>query len=199
VRRALAAGASICRRCRPCSAPPASPGRSWRSASRCAPACPPCSRSRSRASRRPSPRTASRSRSGPSPRTPRARVLARTALLETRLHAARLLLGDDASPAPRDLFDELGARLFGASLDARLRGAWPVARDDEPARFVALLEARPFVESLRERFDADWFRNPHAWTHLRALAAGPAREPVDAASFDARVDAIGRAFEGALG
>ncbi len=38
-----------------------------------------------------------------------ARVLARTALLEARMHAARLLLGDDAAPAPRDVFDELGA------------------------------------------------------------------------------------------
>jgi hypothetical protein len=128
-----------------------------------------------------------------------ARVLARTMLLDARLHAARLLLGDEASPAPRDLFDELGPRLFGASLDPRLRGAWPAARDDEPARFVALLEASSFVDGLRERFDVDWFRNPQAWTQLRALAAGPAREAVDAAGFDARVDALGRTFEGALG
>ena len=39
--------------------------------------------------------------------------------------------------APRDLFDELGPRLFGSALDARLRGAWPGVRLDEPARFLA--------------------------------------------------------------
>jgi len=128
-----------------------------------------------------------------------ARVLARTALLDARLHAARLLLGDPASFAPRDRFDELGARLFGAALDARLHGAWPAARDDEPARLVALLEARPFFDELRERFDVDWFRNPRAREHLRALAAGPARAPVDVDSLDARADTLARAFEGALG
>lgn len=128
-----------------------------------------------------------------------ARLLARTALLEARLHAARLLLGDPARFAPRDRFDELGGRLFGAALDARLCGAWPAARDDEPARLVALLEARAFFDELRERFDVDWFRNPRAWEHLRALAAGPARAPVDVDSLEARADALARAFEGALG
>jgi hypothetical protein len=127
------------------------------------------------------------------------RVLGRMLLLETRLQAARLLLGDDAAPAPRDLFDELGPRLFGAPLDARLRGAWPVARDDEPARFVALVESHAASDDLRERFDVDWFRNPRAWTHLRAAAASPVREPVDAEALPARVDALARALEGALG
>jgi hypothetical protein len=128
-----------------------------------------------------------------------ARVLARTALLDARLHAARLLLGDDAAPAPRDLFDELGARLFGAALDPRLRGAWPQARDDEPARFVALVESRPFAEALRDGFDVDWFRNPRAWTHLRAISAVPAAERVDDEALGPGVDRLARAFEGALG
>jgi len=127
------------------------------------------------------------------------RVLARTALLDARLHAARLLLAPAVTPTPRDLFDELTQRLFGLPLDARLRGAWPVARDDEPARFVALVEALPFTEALRDRFDLDWFRNPRAWAHVRAISAVPAAEAHDAKALDAGADRLARAFEGALG
>ena len=127
------------------------------------------------------------------------RVLARSALLDARLQAARLLLGDDAAPTPRDLFDELGRRLFGSGLDARLRGAWPGLRDDEPSRFVARIESHPFAAALRDGFDADWFRNPRAWAHLRAISAVPAAEPLAEKTLDAGVDALARAFERALG
>jgi hypothetical protein len=126
------------------------------------------------------------------------RVLARTALLDARMHAARVLLGDDAAPAPRDRFEELGARLFGAQLDARLRGAWPGAADDQGARFVALLESLAVGESLRNRFDADWYRNPRAWELLHAGAESPARAPVDAGALAPHAEALARAFEGAL-
>jgi|SRR5579859_6131377 len=128
-----------------------------------------------------------------------ARALARTALIEARLGAARLLLGDDADPAARDLFDELTARVLGSPLDGALRGAWPAARDDEASRWVALLEASALRTSLRERFDSDWFRNPRAWAHLRAIAAGPPAAPPDAEALRAEAGALGRAFEGALG
>jgi hypothetical protein len=128
-----------------------------------------------------------------------ARLLARSALLDARLHAARLLLGDEAVYAPAETFGELGPRLFGAALDPRLRGAWPAARLDEPARLVGLLQSPAMFHELRERFDVDWFRNPRAWEHLGALAAAPAREPVDAASLDGQASLLARAFEEALG
>jgi hypothetical protein len=128
-----------------------------------------------------------------------ARILARSALLEVRLHAARLLLGDESHLAPGDVFDEIGPRLFGAPLDARLRGAWPFARDDEPARLLALLQAPAQANELRERYDADWFRNPRAWTHLHALTAAPARESVEEPTLEAGVDRLARALEGSLG
>jgi hypothetical protein len=128
-----------------------------------------------------------------------ARLLARTALLDVRLHAARLLLGDESSFAPRDLFDETAHRLFGAPLDGRLRGAWPMARDDEPARLLALLQAPAQAGALRERFDADWYRNPRAWTHLRAMSAGPAREAVEVPALEGGVDLLARALEDSLG
>jgi hypothetical protein len=125
-----------------------------------------------------------------------ARVLARTALFEARLSAVRLLVGDDAAFAPRDLVDELAVRLFGRSLDARLVGAWPRARDDEPARWLALLQTPAARESLRERFDADWFRNPRAWQEMRGATL--AREPADEAAARKGGEDMARAFEGAL-
>ncbi len=128
-----------------------------------------------------------------------ARILARSALLEVRLHAARILLGDDEDPSPPSLFDEIGVRLFGAPLDARLRGAWPFARDDEPGRFVALLQAPSLRETLRNRFDSDWFRNPAAWAQLRAQGAMPVPEPIDEAALVPIAQAQGRLFEEALG
>jgi hypothetical protein len=125
------------------------------------------------------------------------RVLARTAFLEARLGAARIVLGEDG--AARDQFDDISARLFGAPLEGRFHGAWPVARDDEPARWVGLLQAPSLAASLRATFDTDWFRNPRAWAHLRSQGVGPAREPVEDAALDAGGDALVRSFEEALG
>jgi len=128
-----------------------------------------------------------------------ARLLAGSALLEARLHAARILLCDEGTPASRELFEEIGARLFGLPLDSRLRGAWPRARDDEPARWIGLLEALPLREDLRQRFDVDWFRNPRAWVDIRAQGAGPARELVDESISATGPGALARAFEKVLG
>jgi hypothetical protein len=127
-----------------------------------------------------------------------ARILARTALLEARVGAARIVLGAEES-TPRDTFDDVTGRLFGSPVDRRFQGVWPVARADEPARWLALLHAPALRQALREGFDADWFRNPRAWAHLRSLGAGPAFEPVDEASLEPGGDALVRSFERALG
>ncbi len=126
-----------------------------------------------------------------------ARVLARTALFEVRLSAARILLGDDVA-APGDAFDDIGARLFGSPLDG-FRGTWPAAREDEPARFTALLQTPALHLEMRERFDRDWFLNPRAWSHLRSQGVAPAYEPVEEKSLESGVDALVHAFEDALG
>ncbi|MDP8998738.1 MAG: hypothetical protein M3O46_01355 [Myxococcota bacterium] len=127
------------------------------------------------------------------------RLLARSALLDARLHAARLLLGDEAAIPPRDRFDELGVRLFERPLDPRLCGAWPGAREDEPARLIALIDSRALAESLRDRFDSDWYRNPRAWEYLREHGAAPAHESIDAAGLAARIDVLAREFECLVG
>jgi hypothetical protein len=129
-----------------------------------------------------------------------ARMLARTALQEARLQASRVVLADDAGPPSRAHFEEVTTRLFGAPLDGLFRGAWPEARDDEPARWIGLLEAVGLRSALRDRFDVDWFWNPRAWAHLREEGATPADEAVSSSpTATGRVEELARAFEGALG
>ncbi len=127
-----------------------------------------------------------------------ARVLARTELLEARISAARIVVGGDDA-APRDAFEDVGYRALGSAIDARFHGAWPAARVDEPARWVALLQAPDLRALLRDGFDSDWFRNPRAWGHLRGQGSGPAYEAVEESSLETGGDALVRSFESALG
>ena len=127
------------------------------------------------------------------------RVLARTALVAARLDAARIVLGSSDVQPPRDVFDEMGERLFGSPLEARMRGAWPAVRDDEPARWVARLQTADEARAMRESFDTDWFRNPKAWRHLVGQAAAPAYETLPDGCLDTGPDALAHAFEEALG
>jgi hypothetical protein len=127
-----------------------------------------------------------------------ARILARTALFEARGRAVRLLLGDEAAFAPADLYSELTVRLFGSPLDPRLRGAWPVMREDEPARFIAMLQVGRFRRELRDRFDVDWFHNPRAWRYLREQSLGPARETLAPDTLGASSETFARELEEAL-
>jgi hypothetical protein len=122
-----------------------------------------------------------------------ARVVARSLLLAARLDAVRLL-----APIARDRFEELTARVFGAPLPSPLAGAWPRRRDDESARFVGLVTAVDLHRELVDRFDDDWFANPRAVLHLRAVGSGPAFEalPEDLAP---AVGRLARAFEEAIG
>ena len=127
------------------------------------------------------------------------RSLAFSALFEARVRAARILLSSAA--ASRALFEEVTFRVFRSPLDADLLGAWPIAQDDELARFVAALRAPLLVRSFVERFDEDWFKNPRAFESLRH-----ATFHVDAFESDADAEAAAtenarqcaRAFEGAL-
>jgi hypothetical protein len=123
-----------------------------------------------------------------------ARVLARTALLGARLEAARLLLGDAPSA---DRYEELTSRLFGAPAPRALRGAWPSVPGDVRARFVGLVTAAALAKDLVERFDVDWFANPRAATHLRAIASGPGNEPLPE-DLAPHVGGVARAFVEAL-
>jgi hypothetical protein len=128
-----------------------------------------------------------------------ARVLARTALLHARLEAARFLTSRAPGVIP---FDDLTHRLFAAPLPSALAGAWPRADDDAPARLVGLLTAPALARDLVGRFDEDWFANPRAVRHLRAIASGPAHEdasPEPGADLAKTIAPLARAFEEACG
>jgi hypothetical protein len=130
-----------------------------------------------------------------------ARALARTALHEAVWVAASWLLTDETCYAPKDLWDELTQTIFGAPIDPLLLGAWPNPRADATSRLEALLTAPELTNSLVERFDDDWFRNPDAREWVRARASGPARPPPAADPVDLGVAAssLARSFEEALG
>jgi len=126
-----------------------------------------------------------------------ARDLARTALLHARSVAAASLLARDAARPDRARFQELTHDVWGGGVPGALGGAFPRARGEVHARLTALLTTLPLLDELRDRFDEDWFQNPHAWRALRARASGPAR----AAGEDAKLEptALARALERALG
>jgi hypothetical protein len=127
-----------------------------------------------------------------------ARVLTRSVLFESRLEAVRFILERDRTP---DRFEDLTHRLFGAPLPRPLAGAWPATRDDGRARLVGLLTARALAEELVERFDIDWFANPRGILHVRTIASGPAREPLDPDQTNLVTAAfrLARTFEETLG
>jgi hypothetical protein len=124
------------------------------------------------------------------------RALRMTMFHHARVTAARALLASQESVSPT-LFEELGARLFGAPLPESMCEAWPDPRPTDASRLVALLGTPAFLAQLVGRFDEDWFRNPRAGKHLTSLACGPAFDadpPPDGAA-----TAMARAFEEALG
>jgi hypothetical protein len=127
-----------------------------------------------------------------------ARTLAKIALLHARGVAASSLLARDAARPDRSRFQELVHDVYGEAVPEGIFGAFPRPRGDEHARVQALLTTLPFTSLLRDRFEEDWFRNPHAWRFLRARASGPARGPEED---DEQADAVAlaRAFEEALG
>jgi hypothetical protein len=130
-----------------------------------------------------------------------ARALARTALHEAVWVAASWLLTDETCYATTDLWDEITQTIFGAPIDPLFLGAWPTPRGDSTSRLEALLTAPELTNSLVERFDEDWFRNPDAAEWIRARASGPARPPLAADPTDPGVAALSlaRSFEEALG
>jgi hypothetical protein len=125
-----------------------------------------------------------------------ARVLRGSMFHEARVTAARALFATEEHVTP-SMFEEIGARLFGAPLPPSMRDAWPDPRTPDPARLLALLGTRAFLADVVSRYDDDWFRNPKAGTHLTSLACGPAFD-TDALP-DGAGQATARAFEEALG
>ncbi|MEO8877508.1 MAG: hypothetical protein ABI461_18075 [Polyangiaceae bacterium] len=126
-----------------------------------------------------------------------ARVLSRSLLIEARVRAAHILLGETETPSAA-LFEEVTFRVFGASLSKTLIGAWPLPRNDEPARFTATLEFPSISRSFVERFDEDWFRNPRAFDSLRRALPRLASATTDEAAAVEAARQFSRAMERSL-
>lgn len=92
-----------------------------------------------------------------------ARALARSLLGAVRLEAARTL---SFTTAIGDL-EELHSVALHAAWPLSLASVLPRSSPWAPLRLVAALEAARDRAWLIDRFDEDWFRNPHALRHLR--------------------------------
>jgi hypothetical protein len=119
-----------------------------------------------------------------------ARMLSATALLHTRSIAMTALLA--RSP---DRLEELSSDVFGAPLARGLSGAFPGGQYDS-ARVLALFTTLPFLHRLRDLWDEQWWRSPHAWAFLRGRGAVPGFLPAEDEP-DPR--ALARALERQLG
>jgi hypothetical protein len=125
-----------------------------------------------------------------------ARGVARALLVGLRLDAARVLCRGvlslpDGERAPH--FEQHTATALGLPLPPPLAGVVPRLGADDPVRFAGALVAAVDHRRLVDRFDEDWFRNPHAARAIREEdAVVPASRVAPAAALDAGVVEIVR-------
>lgn len=93
------------------------------------------------------------------------RVVARSILGSLRFEAARTLSGDARTPAG-DVEDLLSRASF-VEWPRPLAHVLPRASFLAPVRLIAAISAAEDRLAMIQRFDEDWFRNPHALRHLR--------------------------------
>jgi hypothetical protein len=70
-------------------------------------------------------------------------------------------------------FEEITAATFGAPIPAPLAGVVPQLTPADPTAFLGMLLGALDRRELVERFDEDWFRNPHAAQAIREQDAAP--------------------------
>jgi hypothetical protein len=106
-----------------------------------------------------------------------ARGVARSLGLAVRLAAARalfrgLLQLPESARASR--FEEITAATLGAPIPPALAGVVPRLAPADATTLLGLLLGALDRRALIERFDEDWFRNPHAARAIREEDAAPA-------------------------
>ena len=106
------------------------------------------------------------------PARDQARTLRVAFLLHARALAVRVALGKRGAD-----FEALTDAAFGAPLPKPFRQVWPVASDEDAARFVALLTVTERIDALRDREGDDWFRNPRAFAVLGDLVQTAVKSP----------------------
>jgi hypothetical protein len=120
---------------------------------------------------------------GPSRVRDQQRALARSVLAELRVAAFRVLLRELLGAGKKRLHDELpelSDRALGFELPPSAAGVFIRVRPRDSQRFAGALLAASRHETLLQRHDEDWFRNPRAIAELRAELSEPTRPPLDA-------------------
>jgi hypothetical protein len=119
------------------------------------------------------------------------RALGIVLLFDLRQRAATLLLTRAAqagSKALSETHERVSEQLFGVPLSDKLAGSTPRLRENAEARLVGGLLGLEFNDALITEHDEDWFRNPRAVEHARALAALPPAVTVSVARAEAAWD-----------
>src|SRR5262249_35627672 len=109
-----------------------------------------------------------------------ARALVPAVLAAMRLDAARTLV--DFALASESEIEEASSVALGVRVAPELAGALPSPDERAPARLLGAFLAHDDRETMKSRFDEDWFNNPHALSFLREVDASPhpLRLPKDA-------------------
>jgi hypothetical protein len=103
-----------------------------------------------------------------------------------------LLLGERARA---DRFEEETAGALGAPIPGALAGVVPELEPGAALRIAGALLAARDRRDLVERFDEDWFRNPHAAEAIREQEAVlPASPRAGAAELEAGLEELLRAL-----
>jgi hypothetical protein len=127
-----------------------------------------------------------------------ARKVARASLVWVRLAAARALAWQTLSSSESwsnraSTIAELFERALGGPLPRDLVGVLPRLGFDAGTALIGVVLAPVARESLRERFDEDWFDNPRAHEALRHENQSTSlARAVDAAAVDAGAQAFAR-------
>jgi len=122
---------------------------------------------------------------GPSRVRDQQRLLARAVLVDLRVAAFRVLLRELLQSGKRLLsreLPELSDGALGFELPESVAGVFIRVRPRDNQRFAGALLAASRHETLLQRHDEDWFRNPRAIAELRAELGEPAPAALDAAT-----------------
>lgn len=121
------------------------------------------------------------------------RLVARSLLLALRWEAARALVFD-ARTSPT-VVEEVFCRATAVPWPRPLAHVLPKSTPLALVRFLAALLAMRDRDEMVQRFDEDWFRNPHGLRHLREEDGTLGRSPVRPETLDETVSALASQLE----
>jgi hypothetical protein len=125
------------------------------------------------------------------------RALAATLLAAARLDAMRSLV--DFATASANEVHEATCEALKVRILPGLAGVLPRPSASAPFRLAASLLANDDRETLRSRYDEDWFKNPRALLFLRETDAVIRPAPLPKEALEGGAERLARAFEALAG